>query len=55
MSDFVLILSSLYSWLFADSALVLGHASEKDTKNSVQLVAWEVKLFKRKSKFLPLL
>ena len=34
MSDFVLILSALYCWPFDDSALVLGHASEKDKKQS---------------------
>ena len=45
MSDFVLILSLLYCWLFNDSALVLGVASEKDKNNSVKLVSWEVKLF----------
>ena len=45
MSDFVLIFFSLYCWLFNDSALVLGPASEKDKNNSVQLVSWEVKLF----------
>jgi hypothetical protein len=51
MSDFVLILSLLYCWLFDDSALVLGVASEKDKTNSVKLVSWEVKLF-RKINFL---
>ena len=45
MSDFVLILSLFYRWLFDDSALVLGCASEKDKNNSVKLVSWEVKLF----------
>ena len=35
----------LYCWLFDDSALVLGPASEKDKNNSVQLVTWEIKLF----------
>jgi hypothetical protein len=52
MSDFVLILSLLYCWLFDDSALVFGCASEKDESNSVKLVSWEVKPFK-KIKFLP--
>ena len=42
MSDFVLILSLLYCWLFDDSALVFGVASEKDKNNSVKLVSWEV-------------
>ena len=32
MSYFVLILSSLYCWIFSGSALVLGHASEKEKK-----------------------
>ena len=44
MPDFVLILSSLYCRLFDDSALVLGHGSEKDKNHSVKLVSWEVKL-----------
>ena len=39
MSDFVLILLSLYCWLFDDSALVLGPASQKHKINSVQLVS----------------
>ena len=52
MSNFVLILSSLYCWLFDDSALVLGRASEKDKNSSVKLVSWEVKHFRR-IKFLP--
>ena len=43
MSDFVLIFSSLYCWLFDDSDLVLGCASEKDKNNSVKLVLWEIK------------
>ena len=51
MSVFVLILFSLYCWLFDDSAFVLGPASKKDKNNSVQLVSWEVKLF-WKIKFL---
>ena len=51
MSNFVLILYSLYCWQFDDSALVLGVASEKDKNNSVKLVSCEVKLF-RKIKFL---
>ena len=34
MSDFVLILSLLYCWLFNDSALFLGVASEKDKATS---------------------
>ena len=34
MSDFVLTLSLLYCWLFDDSALVLGHGSEKDKNKS---------------------
>ena len=38
MSDFVLILTFLYCWLFDDSALALDHASEKDKNNSVKLV-----------------
>ena len=45
MSDFVFILSLLYCWLFDDSALVLGVASEKDKNNSAKLVSWEVKPF----------
>ena len=45
MPDFVLILSSLYCWLFDDSALVLGCVSEKDKNNSVKLVSWEIELF----------
>ena len=53
MSDFVLILSLLFCWLFDDFALVLGHASEKYKNNSVQLVSWEVELFwKIKKKIL---
>ena len=51
MSDFVLILSSPYCWLFDDSALVLGRASEKDKNSSFKLVSWEVNLF-RKIKFV---
>ena len=36
MSDFVLILSSLYLWIFGGSALALGHASEeKKTRPSI--------------------
>ena len=46
MSDFVLILSLLYCWLFNDFALVLSVASEKDKNNSVKLVSWEGKLFR---------
>ena len=51
MPYFVLILSSLYCWLFDDSALVLGRGSEKDKNNSVKLGSWEVELF-LKIKFL---
>ena len=51
MPHFVVILSLLYCWLFDDSALVLGCASEKDKKNSVKLVSWEVKPLK--IEFLP--
>ena len=39
MSDFVLILSLLYCWIFGGSALVLGCASEKN--KSVKLVSRE--------------
>ena len=39
-----LTLSSLYCWLFNDSALVLGVASEKDKNNRVKLISQEVKL-----------
>ena len=35
MSDFVLILLSLYCWLFDDSTLVFGPATEKDNKTKV--------------------
>ena len=45
MSAFVLILSLLYCWLFDDSALVFGVASEKDKNNRAKFVPWEVKLF----------
>ena len=37
MSDFVLILSSLYRWIFGDSAFVLGRASEKEKKQERQV------------------
>ena len=46
MSDFMLILSSLYCWIFGGSALVLGHASEKERKKERQVV------FKGKLTFL---
>ena len=39
MSDFVLILSLLYCWLFGGSALVLGPAGEKP-KNSTVKLGW---------------
>ena len=45
MSDFVLILSLLYWWIFGGSALVLGHASEKEKNKSVKLVSKEGKFF----------
>ena len=45
MPEFVLILYLFDYWLFDDSALVLGVASEKDKNNSLKLVSWEVKLF----------
>ena len=50
MSDFVLISPSLYCWVFDDSALVLGVASEKNKNNSVKLGSWEVN-FSGKSNF----
>ena len=37
MADFVLILTSLYCWIFGGSALVLGHASEKEKKQERQV------------------
>ena len=37
MSDFVLILSSLYRWIFGDSAFVLGRASEKEIKQELHV------------------
>ena len=37
MSDFVLILSLLYRWIFGDSAFVLGRASEKERENERQV------------------
>ena len=37
MSDFVLILSSLYCWIFGGSAWVFGHASEKEKKQERQV------------------
>ena len=51
MSDFILILYSLYCCQFDDPALVLGVPSEKDKNNRVKLVSWKVKLFS-KIKFL---
>ena len=45
MSKFVLILSLLNCWLFNDSPLVLGVASEKDKNNIVKLISWEGKIF----------
>ena len=45
MSDFVMILSLLYWWIFGGSALVLGRASEKEKNKSVKLVSGESKLF----------
>ena len=36
MSNFVLILYLLYWWIFGGSALVLGHASEKEKKQERQ-------------------
>ena len=54
MSDFVLILSLLFCWLFDDSAFVLGHASEKEKNNSGSWFYGKLSFFD-KSKFLPLL
>ena len=45
MSDFVLILSLLYRWIFDNSAFVLGRASEKEKNKSVMLVSREDELF----------
>ena len=47
MSDFVLILSSLYRWIFGDSAFILGCASEKEKNKSVKLVSRKGKFFKK--------
>ena len=41
MSDFVLIITSLYRWIFGDSAFVLGRASEKEKNKGVKLVSRE--------------
>ena len=41
----MLILSSLYRWVFGDSAFVLGHAIEKEKNKSVKLVSRDGKLF----------
>ena len=45
MSDFVLIFSLLYCWVFGGSTLVLGHASEKEKNKSDKLISREGKLF----------
>ena len=45
LSEFVLILSLLYSWVFNGSALVLSRASEKEKNKSVKLVSREGELF----------
>ena len=37
MSDFMLILSSLYCWIFGGSACVFGRASEKEKKQKPQV------------------
>ena len=45
MSDFVLILSSLYRWVFGDSAFVLGRASEKEEKKQEGQVGFKERYF----------
>ena len=45
MSDFVLILSSLFRWIFGDSAFDFGRASEKEKNKIVKLVSREGKFF----------
>ena len=37
MSDFVLILSSLYRWIFGGSAFVLGRTSEREKNKERQV------------------
>ena len=37
----MLIFSSLYRWIFGDSAFVLGHANEKEKNKSIKLVSRE--------------
>ena len=45
MSDFVLILSLLYCWMFGGSALIFGCASEKENKRASSWYQGKVNFF----------
>ena len=53
MSDFMLVLSLLYCWLFGGSALVFSRAGEKPKNYTVKLGSKKVFFFIEKSDFLP--